>query len=62
MNGPKEGYNWGGIKIKSIVGLAPCVGVSLNAVIFCSLGDVSTIGFTTCKGYIEYADEFFEIL
>ena len=62
MPGPRSGFNFGGTKLTKLVAVGPMLGYSCNAIVFLSLTDTGRIGFSTNSGFIEFPDEFMDIL
>ena len=60
--GNKNGYNWGGVQVRSITAFAPTIGCNANGIICLTLADVLTIGYISCLNQIKEPDTFMQLL
>jgi hypothetical protein len=62
MPAPREGFNWYGVKTKSFIVFMPAIGEQLCGILAIACNNIIQVSLITDIHYIEYPDEFMEIL
>lgn len=63
MPGPQNGFDFGGVKVKRLQGIAPGIGQFVNTlVIFSSVQEnITSVGFLCCPAQLKYPDQWMGI-